>query len=239
MNRAPASLVVTVPPAPPSYHHAVSEASFVDLLERDDAIALMRAGQRRLYPARTMLLSEGDEGHQVLVLRDGFVKVQATAGRIDVVLDVLGPGDLLGEVAAFDDGPRSATAMSLTAVELVVVPGAAFVALVDQRRGMDAAVRTHLARRLRHASQRQVEYGALDAVGRVGRRVVELADRFGEPADDGIRIAVPLTQSELAGWAGLSREATVKALRELRERGLVRTAPKSIVVIDLDAVRRL
>lgn len=219
------------------------DVGFVDLLTSDDRGALLRAGQRRSYPARTMLLSQGDEGHQVFVLRSGFVKVMATAGTHDVVLDVLGPGDLMGEVAAFDDGPRSATAMTLTPVDVVVVADTAFVALVEQHPGVASAVRSHLARRLRHASQRQVEHGALDAVGRIARRLVELADRFGdsvEGADEtsaGIHITVPLTQEELADWAGLSREATVKALRRLRERGWVTTAPRSITVTDEPALR--
>lgn len=216
----------------------VPGTAFVDLLTPDDLGALVRAGQRRSFPARTMLLSEGDEGHQVILLRSGQVKVLATVGGREVVLDVLGPGDLLGEVAAIDGGPRSATAMTLTPVDVVTVPGAAFLALLEQRPAIGSAVRAHLARRLRHASQRQVEYGALDAVGRVGRRLVEMVERFGQPDDGGVRIAVPLTQSDLAGWAGLSREATVKALRDLRDRGWVTTAAKSIVVVDVPAVRR-
>jgi len=215
----------------------VAELAFVDRLGAEDVAALMRLGLRRAYPARTMLLSEGDEGHQVLVIRSGFVKVQASAGRNDVVLDLLGPGDLLGEVAALDGGPRSATAMTLTPVDVVAIGRTAFLALLDERATVDVALRTHLARRLRHASQRQVEYGALDALGRVGRRLVELVDRFGEPSDDGMRITVPLTQTDLAGWAGLSREATVKALRDVRERGWLSTGPRSLVIHDVAAVR--
>ena len=84
--------------------------------------------------------------------------------------------------------------------------------------------------------RRQVEYGALDAVGRVCRRLVELMDRYGEPSAVGVAISGPLTQGEIAAWAGLSREAVVKALAGLHALGWVTTTPRSITVVDVDAV---
>ncbi len=81
-----------------------------------------------------------------------------------------------------------------------------------------------MASRLRDASRRQVEYGALDAVGRVCRRLVELMDRYGTPMPGegvaGVRIDAPLTQGDIAAWAGLSREAVVKALHAAAQAGL-------------------
>jgi CRP/FNR family cyclic AMP-dependent transcriptional regulator len=95
-----------------------------------------------------------------------------------------------------------------------------------------------LAERLRDADRKRIEFGTADILSRVAGRLVELAERFGEPAGDGIRITAPLTQEELAGWTGASREAVSRALRALRGRGWIQTARRSVVIRDLDALRR-
>ena len=92
--------------------------------------------------------------------------------------------------------------------------------------------------RLRDADRKRVEFGAFDIAARVAGRLVELADRFGEPVPDGVRIPVPLSQDELAGWVGASREAVAKALRVLRDRGLLTTGRRTMTVLDLDGLRR-
>ena len=67
--------------------------------------------------------------------------------------------------------------------------------------------------RLRDADRKRIEFGAHDTIGRVAARLVEMAERFGQPTPDGLKIALPFSQDELAGWIGASREAVSKALR--------------------------
>jgi CRP/FNR family transcriptional regulator, cyclic AMP receptor protein len=78
---------------------------------------------------------------------------------------------------------------------------------------------------------------AHDSVGRVARRLVDLADRYGEPVEGGVRITVPISQTELAGWVGISRKAVTNTLQVLRRRGWIQTGRKTIIVKDLDALR--
>jgi CRP-like cAMP-binding protein len=95
-----------------------------------------------------------------------------------------------------------------------------------------------LTDRLRDADRKRIEFGVYDTLNRVARRLVELVDRFGQPAESGIRITLPLTQEELASWVGASREAVSKALRTLRADGYVRTQRRTITVIDIEGLRR-
>jgi len=95
-----------------------------------------------------------------------------------------------------------------------------------------------LSSRLRDADRKRIEFGAYDTLGRLATRLLELVERFGEPTERGVRIALPLTQDELAGWIGSSREAVARALQALRARGYVETRRRTIVVLDLDALRR-
>jgi CRP-like cAMP-binding protein len=79
---------------------------------------------------------------------------------------------------------------------------------------------------------------ALDSIGRVACQVVELAERYGTVAEDGaILVDLPLTQHELAGMTGSSREAVGKALQLFRRRGWILTARRSITVVDVEALR--
>ncbi len=72
----------------------------------------------------------------------------------------------------------------------------------------------------------------------MAQRILELAERFGEPEPNGTRITVALSQDELAGWVGASREAVAKALRTLREHGQLTTGRRTMTVLDLDGLRR-
>jgi len=211
---------------------------FLGRLCPDDASALLGLGRSRRYPARSAVFFQGDDAHEVLIIRSGQVKVTVCGadGR-DVVLDVLGPGELLGELSAIDGAPRSAAAAALGAVELVAVDLAAFNGFVDDHHAVAVALLRSVAGRLRDTTRRQVEFGTVDALGRVCGRIVEMMDRYGRPNGGRVEIAAPLSQSELGGWAGLSREAVVKALAALRALGWVTTTGRTITVLDAAALR--
>jgi CRP/FNR family transcriptional regulator, cyclic AMP receptor protein len=210
--------------------------TFLSRLDTAEQESLLALGRVRRYPARSILFFEGDEAHDVVVVRNGEIKVAITVERREVLLDVLGGGDILGELSAIDGGPRSATATALTAVEVIVIPVVAFMDFLAEHPVVALDLMRSVAGRLRNASRRQVEYGALDALGRVCRRLVEMIDRYGEPAEAGVLINGPLSQADIAAWAGLSREAVVKALHALRTLGWIHTTPRSITVIDVEAV---
>ena len=93
-----------------------------------------------------------------------------------------------------------------------------------------------LSRRFRDADLKRVEFGASDTVGRVAARLVELADRYGEPTDEGIRITLPLSQDELGAWTGASRAGVAAALRTLRDLDWIDTQRRRITVLDRDAL---
>ena len=88
---------------------------------------LLALGHVRRYPAQSIIFFEGDAAHDVVLIRTGDLKISATVEDREVVLDVLGPGDILGEVAAIDGLPRSATLTTLTAAEVLRIPAAAFM----------------------------------------------------------------------------------------------------------------
>jgi len=225
-------------PAPAPLPPAATR-EFFDQLTPDEASALEQAGRRRDYRRGSVLMREADRSGWVLVLRTGRVKVSVdTAGGTEVVLAVRGPGALLGELSALDREPRSATVTALEPVSALLVPVADFEAFL-QAHGRVAylLVRTVIGR-LRDADRKRIEFGAHDTIGRVAARLVEMAERFGQPTTDGLKIALPFSQDELAGWIGASREAVSKALGVLRAAGTIRTSRMSVVVRNLPDLRR-
>ena len=171
-------------------------------------------------------------------MRSGKIKVTGSSvdGR-EVLLDVLGRDEILGELSAVDGGPRSASARALTRAEVIAIPLAPFRAYLEEHPAVTIELLHSIATRLRGASRRQVEFGTLDALGRVCRRLVEMQDRFGADDEQSGALTAPLTQQDLAEWAGLSREAVVKALRALRALGWISVAGRRISVLDPDAIR--
>ncbi len=185
------------------------------------------------------MFHEGDPGHDVVIVADGHAKVTLTSpGGREVVLEVYGPGELLGELSAIDGGPRSGSASALEPMGAPIVPHAQFLRFVDDHPDVATLLMRLLAERLRGSSSRQLEFGTNDAIGRVCARLLDMADRYGRPGVDGaITLRAPVTQNDLAGWSGLSREAVVKAFRAVRLLGWIDVDGKHIILHDIAALR--
>jgi CRP-like cAMP-binding protein len=208
----------------------------LDDRERSD---LLKRGGRRRYRRGAVVFHEGGGSDEIVVVLVGRVKVSTvTADGKEVVLAFRGPGDLLGELSAIDGEARSATVGALEAVEAAIVTANDFRAFLSAHPRVAILLLEMLARRLRDADRKRVEFGAHDTLGRVAARLVELAERYGEPVTGGVRITLPLSQEELAGWTGSSREAVGKALHALRGLGWVRTERRRITVLEMEPLRR-
>lgn len=202
----------------------------VSWLGEDTVGTLRPLGTRKRLPAGSTLFFEGEQPYDVVVIDKGQVKVTTVAlSGQELVLDVAGPGDVLGELSAIDGEARSATAVAMTDVEVTCVAAERFRSFLE---GTPDAMRSMLEQtiaRLRLANRRQLEYSSSDALGRVCARLDELARR---QSDNGAPLQLGLTQTELAQWCGLSREAVVKALRKLRTLGWISTDNGAMAILE-------
>jgi CRP-like cAMP-binding protein len=215
------------------------DSGFLGTLEAADRDAVRaRCGPRR-FRAGSTLMHEGQVGTEVMILVSGRVKVTyLTEDGREVILDFRGPGELLGEMAVVDGNPRSNTVQAIEPVEALAMTAADFRALVASRPTLANQLLQHVIRRFRDADRKVVEFGASHTIGRVAARLVEMVERFGRTTPDGHLIDLPITQEELAGWTGASREAVAKALHSLREQGLITTERRRLTVLDLDGLER-
>jgi CRP-like cAMP-binding protein len=216
----------------------VDEAGFVASIGPDALAALESAGRHRQFPAGQVLFSEGDDGHEVTVLLEGHVKIvtSASTGR-EVILEVMDPGALVGELSAVDGHPRSATAIALTPISVLVVSAGAFSSFLDEHGAATKALLQLVVARLRRSSERQLEFGTSDAIGRLCRCLLTMLDRYGDREESPPRVTMPLAQHEIAAMTGLSREAVVKSLRSMRSLGWISVQSRELTVLDEAAMR--
>ncbi|MFG3229362.1 Crp/Fnr family transcriptional regulator [Kitasatospora sp. NPDC048194] len=193
------------------------------------------------YRAGQVILHQGDLSDQVVMLRAGSVKVtlRNSTDEAGIVLALSSAPDVLGEQAALCGTPRTASVIALTGVTALTVAGADFRALVGEHPAAAAAVFGIIGRRLRESDQARLELATHTVAQRVAAQLVALAPQIGATDAETGAVRLPLTQQDLADWAGASREAIVRTLRLLRGQGVVTTERRQIVVQDLAALQEV
>jgi CRP-like cAMP-binding protein len=203
--------------------------------DADDLLALLR---RKSVARGSSVLRAGSAGDDLVLLLSGRVKLVAFGvERREVVLAIRGPGELIGEMAALGGQRRSATALALEDAEVGVLSAEEFKRYLAEHPGAALILIRMLVRRVTEATREVVDLATQDSVGRVAKRLLELAADHGVPAGEGIRIELSLTQDELASWTGATRESVSRALRLMRRLGWVATQHGSITVLDVAAMR--
>ena len=185
------------------------------------------------------LFNEGDSGDRLYILLSGKVKLgHASADGRENLLAVLGPGEIVGELTLFDPGPRSTTATAVAPTELLTLDHNQLMTFVESHPQLAKDMLRALAQRLRRTNTALADLVFSDVPGRVAKALLDLADRFGSPTDDGIHVPHDLTQEELAQLVGASRETVNKSLAEFVSRGWIRLEGRAVTLLDVDRLRR-
>ncbi|SEC23596.1 Crp/Fnr family transcriptional regulator [Streptomyces sp. TLI_105] len=211
------------------------DRSFLHALTAADRRSLLAEGVRRVYEPGEVMIRERDTSAYVLALLSGWSVVSVGTERGSrLILALRGAGEVVGDLAAVDRGPRSASVTALGTVEAVAVSGDRFRRFLAARPHATALIMRQLATRLRSADVERRALASETVLQRLAARLVELAERAGRRADGGGTVLeLPLPQHDLAAAIGATREAVAKALRLLREQDVVRTANRTVVVLDM------
>ena len=186
-----------------------------------------------------VLFNEGDSGDRLYILLTGKVKLGHTSvdGR-ENLLAVLGPGEVVGELTLFDPGPRSTTATAVATTELLALEHNQLMGFIDSHPTLAKDMLRALAVRLRRTNIALADLVFSDVPGRVAKALLDLAERFGAPTEDGIHVPHDLTQEELAQLVGASRETINKSLAEFVSRGWIRLEGRAVTLIDVERLKR-
>jgi len=200
---------------------------------------LLRIGAKQQYAdSGRKLIREGDSSRVVYLLLTGVVKVSAAIDVGEALLAVRVGGDVVGELSALDSRPRSATVTTASPVLAQVIGQSEFAAFLAREPEVALAVAREVTDKLRSATARRIDFTSCSVATRFARVLLELADRYGKQAANGMVIQCPLTQTELATIVGASEPSIQRVLRQLRADGVVRTGYRDPTVLDMAALRR-
>ncbi len=203
--------------------------------ELDRLVTYMRVASFR---RRTVLFRKGDPGTNMMVVLRGRVKVctHSEEGK-ELVLNLFSPGDVFGEIALLDGADRTADAVTIDDCDLLVLERRDFLPFLRSHPDACLKLMAVLCQKLRQTSELLEEALFLEGPSRLAKRLVHLAEAFGTPVADGVRINLQLSQQQLGNMVGMSRESMNKHLRQWREEDLIRIRDGYYVITDLDALQ--
>lgn len=182
----------------------------------------------------------GDSTTFVIILIEGIVKATSvTSEGKEVLLAVRIGGDIVGEIAAMDSQPRSSTVTTCGPVVACVLGQSDFLGALRRDEALGREVDRSVLGKLRFANERRVEFAGYDAQTRVARVLRDLAAAYGERFDNRVTLSWPLTQTELASLSSVAEPTVQKALRRLREGGVIATGYRNLTIQDFSALNDL
>jgi len=218
---------------------SLRRSAIFDDLDPAAAKALARRLDKVSFRRGHTVFSEGEPGETLYIITSGHVTItRRRPGGTPTLTAILGVADMFGELAVFDPGPRGSSATALTDVKAVSLSRTAMRRWIAEHPAAVDALLALLARRHRRITDELCELLHPDLTARVARRLVDLAQRFGTPDRDGIRVTAPLTQTDLAQLAGANRPPVHRVLADFTERGWIRMGDRGLLVVDAVSLSR-
>jgi len=186
---------------------------------------------RRIFHAGSNVLTIEQPGEAVYVILHGTVKIHVEQGGRDVILSILGAGDVLGEMSLIDSVGRSASAVTLEDSLMLWMDRHTFTHILDNYPPVARNLVQILSARVRLSDQMIQSLATLDVNGRVARQLLAFAERYGREVNSGMQIRLVLTQGDIADLVGASRKRVNQAMVLFKEQGLVTTDADGRVII--------
>lgn len=182
----------------------------------------------RFHPLRyrrgDVIFREGEPAERLFLIDDGRVKLSITSGAgQEMLIAVLGSGQIFGELAVIDRGPRAMDARAMEETQVYSLDADQFWTLLENRPALARRLLELMARRLRRSDQASQDLVFFDAPTRLARRLLQLAEDHGEQVGDGqeVRITVRVTQGEMAQMIGVTRESANRLIASFAGRGWI------------------
>jgi CRP/FNR family cyclic AMP-dependent transcriptional regulator len=212
---------------------AWTPGTFLGRLPPAVAAELVAESVRKRFDSGRVLIREGGTDAHVALLISGFVKVTTAVEGYETLLGIRLPGEVVGEIGALTGEPRNATVTACGRVTAGLLSQARFEGFLGRRPDAARLVASAVARQLRWANRRRSDFAAFPAHIRLARLLSEIAEVCGREQPDGtVEIAVPLSQPELAAMIAIAQATVQKAVRDLRDAGLITTGYRRLVLLD-------
>lgn len=221
--------------------------TFMARLSGTTARRLVEAAPARRVDPGTVLIRQGDRSGELFLLEPCTLDtpVFATITSVlrngtEAMLGVRVHGDVVGEMRMFrDSGDATATVIAATSMSVRVFTAEGFRVFLDGHSDAWPALTGVIGDRLAASDQQRAEFAGYEVPARLARLLTDFAHRHGFPRKGGTDAGVPLTQEDLGKLIGAKTDTVNKALGELRDRGLVRSGYRSVIITDPDGLRKI
>jgi CRP/FNR family transcriptional regulator, cyclic AMP receptor protein len=191
------------------------------------------------YPAGVDMIVVGTSGEQVFLILEGLVKVYAPQlDGSEVILNLLGPGALVGEMSILDKSYRSASVITLEDTVAGWLSDDDFLDALQQFPKFSFNLLKILSTRLRLTNEHMQALASLEVHGRVAHQLLAFAEFYGQPVAEGIQIALKLPQGEIAELVGASRKRVNQAMGDLKREGKINfDSDRRVTILDEQALK--
>ena len=206
-------------------------------LEDGQLDSLIQLSTTRQLKAREELCHKGDEGTQLFLIQSGRLKVVTTSVEgSDLTFTVMGPGEVVGELALLGAGIRTATISALERCDLLVIERRDFLQLLRENSEVSIQLLQILARRVARLSETMEDSQFLNLPARLAKKLLALGRAYGKEEAEGVRIQLKLSQSELADLVATTRESVNKQIKTWRDEGVLSMESGRIILHRTEAL---
>ena len=210
-------------------------------LNDNDLKTILNDFKPRLYRRDEIIFSQGDESHEVYLVQKGKLRIfRVSPSGGETSINIFFPTDIVGEFAAVDNQPRSASAKAIGSCSLLVMPQTRFLHHLRTIPDLALALAKLLTNKLRWTAAYAETIAQYDAAGRLLHILLSYNNQFGEVVEEGKRyvLNLALNQNDLASLIGTRREWVNRLLQDWRKRGLVEYKAGKIIILDLPRVEQ-
>lgn len=218
----------------------IAENSLLKALAPADRKALAGYAQPARFEAGGIIFQHGDPGESMMAVVRGRVKIcsHSLDGK-ELVLNIMRPGEVFGEIALLDGEPRTADAVAMETCDLLVLRRSDFLPFLDTHPRVGQRLIAVLCQRLRRTSAHLEDTLFLEAPARLARALLNLGKGLGIPAKRGVCIDIRLSQQQLGAIVGITRESVNKWLGEWQRAGWIAVKQGYVTLLDADALATL
>lgn len=191
-------------------------------LEKTEFVNVCLAAAKKTIEKGSFLFYQGEPVDSVYLIKAGKLKlVQLTEGGREIIIDILGPGDVLGETVLFQNENNLYSAQAMETTHVCSFNRAQFEILIRNNPALAVKIISHLGQKLYEFVRLAGEVTGTSARDKLLRILHRLADEHGRQVDSGVLIEVELTQQELANMVGISRVKVAQIISELKDSELI------------------
>jgi len=217
--------------------YCLERQSLIEFLPPVEIKRLAENSEFRTYQAGQMIFSKGAPGDAVMMIDSGRIAVSTAAadGR-KIMLALMERGEIFGEISVIDGGDRTADAEAIADTGIVRIGKVEFISFLERNPQVCMTMLRLMCGRLRVTDVTIEDIHIFNIRPRLAKRLLTLAEHFGEASADGIVVDVHVPPSQLARMIGTSREAVNSALRHWARKGIIDLGQGRLTILDRDAL---